>query len=82
MLRWALFLGAAVVGLKGLSREPVVRAGNTVRDPEREYELPRALLELFGSLLLTSVLREQAFALDLVLPHRMVPRPLLAPTGA
>jgi hypothetical protein len=45
VLRWAFFLGTAVVGLKGLSREPVVRAGNTVRDPEREYELPRALLD-------------------------------------
>ncbi len=45
VLRWAFFLGTAVVGLKGLSREPVVRAGNTVRDPEREQEIPRALLD-------------------------------------
>jgi hypothetical protein len=41
-----------------------------------------ALLEILGSLLLTSELREQAFALDLVLPHRMITRPLLATTGA
>ncbi len=50
VLRWAFFLGAAAVGLKGLSREPVVRAGNTVRDPERERELPRALLDYRASI--------------------------------
>lgn len=50
VLRWAFFLGSAVVGLKGLSREPVVRAGNTVRDPERQHELPRALLDYRASI--------------------------------
>jgi hypothetical protein len=42
------------------------------------FELNIALFEIFGPLFLAPKLREQSLALDLILAHRMVPRPLLA----